>query len=91
MIMFGGTSGQPLPFHEIMWPMQMKALSLGGFGGPWLRPGRAAAAAQALSEHVERGQLQIVANHTFLLAEAAAAHQAIESRQTTGKVVLIVE
>lgn len=91
MIMFGGTSGQPLPFPDIMWPMQMKALTLGGFGGPWLRPGRAAAAAQALTEYVERGQLRGFVQHTFPLAEAAAAHAAIEERQTTGKVVLIVD
>jgi NADPH:quinone reductase len=88
MIMFGGASGEPLPFHEIMMPMQMKGLTLGGFGGPWLRPGRAAAAAQALTEYVERGELRIDVT-TFPLAEAAAAHAAIEARQTTGKVVLI--
>ena len=91
MVMFGGTSGQPLPFHEITWLMQSKGLTLSGFGGPWLRSGRAAAAAHALTEYVEQGRLKIEIGMTFPLAEAADAHRAIEARQTRGKIVLRVE
>lgn len=35
------------------------------------------------------GKLKIETAHSFALAEAAKAHQAIENRETTGKVVLI--
>lgn len=91
MVMFGGTGGELLPFGDIIGPMQFKALTLSGFGGPWLRPGRALAASQALCESVARGQLRLDVEFSFPLAEAAAAHRAIESRQTRGKVVLMVE
>ncbi|HOY18513.1 MAG TPA: zinc-binding dehydrogenase [Haliscomenobacter sp.] len=37
---------------------------------------------------VANGQLHISTPHTFLLRDAAEAHRQIESRKTTGKVVL---
>ena len=40
-------------------------------------------------EDAARGALQIVIDRTFPLAEAAAAHRFIESRQAFGRVVLI--
>ena len=40
-------------------------------------------------DDVARGALQIVVDRTFPLAEAAAAHAFIESRQAFGRVVLI--
>ena len=40
-------------------------------------------------EDVTRGALKIVVDRTFPLAEAAAAHAFIESRQAFGRVVLI--
>jgi len=40
-------------------------------------------------EDVARGALQIVVDRAFPLAEAAAAHAFIESRQAFGRVVLI--
>jgi NADPH2:quinone reductase len=41
-----------------------------------------------LLERVARGELQVVIDRTFPLAEAAAAHAYIESRQAFGRVVL---
>lgn len=38
---------------------------------------------------VAQGQLTVSIDHRFQLTEVAAAHRAIEARQTTGKVVLI--
>jgi len=35
-------------------------------------------------------QLEIIAEHTFPLAEAAEAHRALAQRRTTGEVVLLV-
>jgi NADPH2:quinone reductase len=40
-------------------------------------------------ENATRGELKIVIDQTFPLAEAAAAHAFIESRQAFGRVVLI--
>ena len=45
--------------------------------------------AQALFDVVGRGAVRITVNQTFPLAEAAAAHRALESRQTTGSTILM--
>ena len=45
--------------------------------------------AQALFQVVDCGAVHITVNQTFGLAEAAAAHRALESRQTTGSTVFI--
>ena len=47
------------------------------------------ASAQALFDVVGRGAVRITVNQTFPLAEAAAAHRALESRQTTGSTILL--
>ena len=47
------------------------------------------ASAQALFDVVGRGAVRITVNQTFPLAEAAAAHRALESRQTTGSTILM--
>ena len=44
---------------------------------------------QRLIEEVARGDLQVVIDRTFPLAEAAAAHAYIESRAAVGRVLLI--
>ena len=45
--------------------------------------------AQALFDVVGRGAVRITVNQTFPLAEAADAHRALESRQTTGSTILV--
>lgn len=45
--------------------------------------------AQALFDVVDGGAVRITVNQTFPLADAAAAHRALESRQTTGSTVLL--
>ena len=47
------------------------------------------ASAQALFDVVGRGAVRITVNQTFPLAEAAAAHRALESRRTTGSTILL--
>jgi NADPH:quinone reductase len=37
---------------------------------------------------IERGELALRVDHVFPLAEAGAAHRALESRATTGKLIL---
>ena len=48
-----------------------------------------AAAASALFEVVASGAVKIQVNQTFKLEDAAAAHTALEARQTTGSTVLL--
>ena len=45
--------------------------------------------AQALFDVVASGAVRVAVNRTFPLAEAADAHRALESRQTTGSTVLL--
>ncbi|MBS3848613.1 quinone oxidoreductase [Devosia sp. BSSL-BM10] len=45
--------------------------------------------AKALFDAVASGAIKVQVNHSFPLAQAADAHRALESRQTTGSVVLI--
>ena len=45
--------------------------------------------AQALFDVVGQGAVRVTVNQTFPLAEAAAAHRALESRQTTGSTLLM--
>jgi NADPH2:quinone reductase len=47
------------------------------------------ARAGALFELIARGALDVRIGATFPLANARAAHEALESRQTSGKVLLI--
>ena len=47
------------------------------------------ASSGALFDAVGRGAVRITVNQTFPLAEAAAAHRALESRQTTGSTILV--
>jgi NADPH2:quinone reductase len=50
---------------------------------------RITTALKELFDYAVKGQLEVVIDHVFSLSQAAEAHQAIESRQTTGKVVLV--
>lgn len=52
-------------------------------------PGRLRASMLELFELVERGALEVIIGGTFPLARAAEAHQALESRATIGKLVLV--
>ncbi len=91
MVLFGGASGQVPPFD-------LQRLNSGGslfITRPTLvhytltrqetlwRAGEVFGAAAS-------GELRVPIGATFPLADAAQAHQALESRQTTGKVLLIV-
>jgi len=91
LVTFGGASGGMLPLGDIMMPLAVRGLSLVGFGGPWVRPGRAAVAHEALDRYVEEGRLRVIIGASYPLAAAADAHRALEGRATTGKVVLTVE
>ncbi|MGV4987092.1 NADP-dependent oxidoreductase [Streptomyces sp. NRAIS4] len=44
---------------------------------------------EQITERIEAGRLRVMVEQTYPLAEAAAAHHAIEARRTTGKIVLV--
>ncbi len=51
-------------------------------------PGRVLEAVPELTEGLTSGELDVIVGETFPLADAAAAHEYIENRQSSGKVVL---
>ena len=89
MVMFGAASGRPMPPPDLM-QMNVKGLTLSGFGGPWIRPGRVKAARAESSRHLLSGDLRPVLGRSFPLADAAEAHRAVEGRSTPGKTLLVV-
>ena len=87
LVMFGADSGRPMPSPDLM-QLNVKGQTLSGFGGPWIRPGRAQAAREEIFRYLRDGDLRVV-GPSFPLAGAAEAHSAIERRATVGKVVLL--
>jgi NADPH2:quinone reductase len=59
------------------------------FLGAEIATPRARAMIAALIDDVAAGRLRVLVDRTFPLAEAAAAHAYVESRQAVGRVVLI--
>ncbi|NND55115.1 MAG: quinone oxidoreductase [Gammaproteobacteria bacterium] len=90
MVSFGNASGPVEPFS---------VLELGKRGSLFLTrpavfdfvktPESLRAAAGALFDVIESGDVKIEINQTWPLAEVADAHRALESRQTTGSTVLL--
>ncbi|MGH9211102.1 MAG: quinone oxidoreductase family protein [Acidimicrobiales bacterium] len=75
-----------------VWPLSRKNGSLTGvFLGAemFARTERLRPLIAALIEQVAGGELQVVVDRTYSLAEAADAHRYIESRQAFGRVLLI--
>ena len=89
LVTFGAASGEGLQPPD-MWQLSLNGQSVNGFGGPWIRPGRAAAARKEISNYLQSGELRVPVGKTFPLDEAAEAHRAIEGRATIGKVLLEV-
>ncbi|MGO3147653.1 MAG: quinone oxidoreductase family protein [Leucobacter sp.] len=89
-VLFGASSG-PVP------PLELQRLAAGGslsitrptLGDFLLTEEERAWRYRELFEAVQAGALTLRVGATFPLAEAAAAHTALESRATTGKVVLV--
>lgn len=89
LVTFGAASGEGLQPPD-MWQLNLKGQTVSGFGGPWIRPGRAAAARREISGYLQNGELQVPIGQTFPLDAAAEAHRAVEGRATMGKVLLEV-
>lgn len=56
---------------------------------PLLTPATLRAGLEELSGLAVRGQLRVSIGGAYPLERAAEAHRALESRQTTGKIVLV--
>lgn len=75
-----------------IWPIMQKNGSITGvFLGAEMgrNPGRTRPLIEALIARVAKGELQVVIDRTFPLAEAAEAHRYIESRKAFGRVLLV--
>jgi NADPH:quinone reductase len=86
-----GRAGRDVDPPEL-WPLVMKNASLHGVllaAELMMNPGRTRALIADLLERVARGELQVVIDSRFPLAEAAEAHRHIESRLAFGRVLLI--
>jgi NADPH:quinone reductase len=81
-----GREPQPLDVSALM--MGNQSLT-GVFLGAEIGNERARDMVGRLVDEVAAGDLQVVVDRTFPLAEAAAAHAYIESRQAVGRVVLV--
>lgn len=88
LLVFGSLSGAVTPLISQM--LIPKCLSVSGYNTVIQPQADQLQASHALLDLIAAGQLQITLDHTYPLAEAAAAHAAIEARQTRGKVVLTV-
>jgi NADPH2:quinone reductase len=91
MAIYGRASGQNAQFSDVQI-MHKNHTIMGYWFTGWMssRPDRIVVAARELMQYLATAQLEIIAEHTFPLAEAAEAHRAIAQRRTTGEVVLLV-
>ncbi len=90
MVLFGGASGAVPPFD----PMRLEARGSLFLTRPSIRdytatPDELGRRARELFDAVLAGTLDVRVGATFPLADAAAAHRALEGRATTGKVLLV--
>jgi NADPH2:quinone reductase len=69
--------------------MERNLTLTGVFLGAELMLGEAHAIVEGIINDVARGDIRVVIDRTFPLADAAAAHEFIESRQAFGRVLLI--
>nr|AIA12921.1 Zinc-binding dehydrogenase [uncultured bacterium] len=87
MIVYGSASGKDFQISAVN--LMSKNLTVKGYTLYIETPETLEAFSRELMSHLEAGHLRIMVQE-FPFADAAAAHRAMESRQTTGKVVLTV-
>lgn len=87
-ITVGSAGRDPQPLDVSVLAMGNQSLT-GVFLGAEIANPRAQEMIGSLVDDVAAGRLQVVVDSTYPLAEAAAAHAHIESRQAVGRVVLV--
>jgi len=88
VVAYGAASGEPGTVDTATLLFGNKSVEGFHLGRAMARPERVYAAVPELSAMLASGDLEVVVGQTFDLADAAAAHRALENRETTGKVVL---
>ncbi|HEY7059952.1 MAG TPA: quinone oxidoreductase [Chloroflexota bacterium] len=90
LVVFGQASGEPgqVPTSEF-YPLNRAVLGYSTGGYRRLRPAGLRPAAEAVLDWLAAGRLQIVIGRRYPLAEAAEAQRFVESRASTGKVLLL--
>jgi NADPH2:quinone reductase len=89
MVLFGYSSGAVMPLDAADLFATGVTVSAAIGARIAAKPGGIRAYAQEALEALAAGTLHPLVNSPFALADAAAAHFALESRATTGKVVLV--
>ncbi|MGI9061360.1 MAG: quinone oxidoreductase family protein [Ktedonobacteraceae bacterium] len=88
MVVFGSLSNEVTPFVTQM--LIPKCLTISGYNTVVQDHEDQMRASRALLEAMVSGQLKVMVDRTYPLAEVRAAHQAIEENKTQGKVLLTV-
>jgi NADPH:quinone reductase len=90
MVLFGGSSGPVPPFDPLVLTRKGSLFftrpSLDHYAAD---PAEMRQRASQVFKWIEDGKLKIRIGHEYPLRDAADAHRALESRQTTGKILLI--
>jgi hypothetical protein len=91
IVLFGATNYNDTintdQVRQLIWQNQ----TLIGFAYPALPPSKTATIAPRLTNLLANGDLKIIAERRYELAEAPSAFEALASRKTIGKVVLVPE
>ncbi|WP_135826065.1 quinone oxidoreductase family protein [Halorussus ruber] len=89
VVAYGAASGEPGEVDTTRLLFENKSVIGFHLGNALQRdPQRILASVPELQEMLVAGELEVVVGETFPLEDAAEAHEAIENRETTGKVVL---
>jgi NADPH2:quinone reductase len=90
MVLFGGSSGAVLPFDLIQLSQKGSLfVTRPTLGHYVITSDDLRKRANAVFEMIAAGKLKLRIAHTYPLAEAAQAHRDLESRKTTGKLLLL--
>jgi NADPH2:quinone reductase len=90
MALFGGSSGAVPPFDPLMLTQKGSLyLTRPSINHYTLTRQELEKRASAVFEMIRAGQLRLRIEHVYPLAQAAQAHRDLESRKTTGKLLLI--
>jgi NADPH2:quinone reductase len=90
MVLFGGSSGAVPPFDPIILTQKGSLfLTRPSLGNYIATREELMARSGAVLSMISSGKLKLRIEHTYPLAEAARAHQELEGRKTTGKLLLI--
>ncbi len=92
LVVFGQASGEPgqVPSADL-YPLNRAVIGYSTGGYRRLRPAALRPAAEVVLDWLATRRLHLIISRRFALAEAAEAHRLVESRASTGKVLLLPE